>query len=112
MRYRRRFYPPEIDDWCDYGFPEERQIFVGACYPSCCPNPNCYPRYCEPSTNYATCCPNPNSKYNAAYYFPEQATGCTPGGSDCRPLGCNPRVCNPRECSPRSCSPRTCRPAD
>jgi hypothetical protein len=99
MAYRYRFYPPEIDDWDDPGFAGREIYYV--CNPVCCPNPNCYPQTCVPSTNYATCCPNPNSIYN----------GGTPIVSACSPE-CNP-TCNPRSfCRPRYCYPRGgyCRP--
>lgn len=103
MAYRYRFYPPEIDDW-DYDYGDERQIMY-SCGPACCPNPNCYPYSCVPSTNYATCCPNPNSIYNTSQYV----STCSP---ECRPT-CNPRAsgyyCNPGGCYPNG-GQQHCRP--
>ncbi len=105
MAYRYRYYPPEIDDWDDEGFAGERE-YTYICYPVCCPHPNCYPRSCQPSTNYATCCPNPNSMY---WGGTQVVTACSP---ECRP-DCSPRTCWPRYCRPRGCRPRgECNPRD
>ena len=95
MAYRRKFYPPEIVDWYDYGRP-----VVAICYPICCPNPICTPRTCAPASIYATCCPNPGSISNTEVI---NVTGCTP---DCRPSRCGPTGCNPSVCRPRYCYPR------
>lgn len=92
MAYRYRYYPPEIDEWDDPGYPGARD-YMYICNPVCCPNPNCYPRFCQPSTNYATCCPNPNSMYYGG--VSQVVTACSP---ECRPT-CNPRYygyCYPR----------------
>ena len=100
MAYRYRYYPPEIDDWDDEDYGYERQTLY-TCNPACCPNPNCFPQTCVPSTNFATCCPNPNSMY---WGGSQVVSTCSP---ECRPT-CNPR--NYGYCRPQGGGHHNCRP--